>query len=71
MRKIFDIGPYPGQMLVLAGYFVFVGFIAVALAYVRSAHDQHKRGQSRVNLIGCTAAVTVVLLLLALVRSLV
>ena len=66
-----DIGSYPGHMLMLGGYFVFVGFIAAALAVGLTAHDQYKRGVSSVNLIGWTAAVTLVLLLLALVRMLI
>jgi hypothetical protein len=57
-------------MLMMSGYFVFVGFIAAALAVGLTAHDQYKRGASSVNLIGWTVAVTFVLLLLALVRRL-
>ena len=42
-----------------------------AFAVGLTANDQYKRGASSVNLIGWTAAVTLVLLLLALVRRIV
>jgi uncharacterized membrane protein len=71
VRQALNFGSYPVQMLVLGGYFLFVGFVAIAFASGLTAHDHYKRSLSRVNLIGCTAAATLVLLLLALVRSLV
>lgn len=67
----YPLDSYAGQMLVLGGYFVFVGFVAAALAVGLTAQDQYKHGLSRVNVISWTAAVTLVLLLLALLRSLI
>ena len=55
--------------MVFAGFFIFVGFVfAFALAGA-TAQKAYRRGLTRMNPLGCTAAAFVTLLLLALIRS--
>ena len=64
-----DINSDAGRLLVFAGFFIFAGIIfAFALAGA-TAQKAYRRGLTRMNPLGCTAAAFITLLVLALIRS--
>jgi hypothetical protein len=64
-----DINSGPGRLLVVLGYFAFVGFVTLALILGSEAQSQFRRGQTSINPLAWTATGFLILLLLALVRS--
>ena len=64
-----DINSDAGRLLVFAGFFLFVGIIFAFAIAGATAQTAYRRGLTRMNPLGCTAAAFVTLLLLALIRS--
>jgi hypothetical protein len=64
-----DITSDVGRLAVFAGFFIFVGVVFGFVLAGMTAQKEYKRGLTRMNPLGCTAAAFSILVLVALIRS--